>query len=209
MKYESRKNEKEQYMVKKKPSLYQVPKQNYITISGEGDPNKPDFSRHVGALYPIAYPIKFNYKFSFKNDPEKEAPDGYDNFRVFPLEGVWTSYSKDPTKKDQFIYTIMIRQPYFVTEDMFEQAKDAAMEKEDNPLIDEVKFEAIEDGLCAHILHVGPFDDEPATFEKLDTFIGEQGLKRKDYYHREIYLSDFRKSKPENLKTILRVKVEK
>ena len=208
MKYESRKNEKEQYMVKKKPSLFQVPKQNYITISGEGDPNKPDFAKHIGALYPIAYPIKFNFKFSFKSDPDKESPDGYDDFRVFPLEGVWSSHSSDPTQKDKFIYTIMIRQPYFVTEEMFSQAQNAAIEKEDNELIEQVKFQTIEDGLCAHIMHVGPFDDEPATFEKLHAFIDEQGLKRKGYDHREIYISDFRRTKPENLKTILRVQVE-
>ena len=209
MKYESRKNEKEFYVVKKKPSLTEIPKQNFITITGEGDPNKPEFSERVGALYSIAYPIKMNFKFSFKNDPDKQAPDGFDDFRVFPLEGVWSSYSKDPTKKDQFIYTIMIRQPYFVTPDMFDYAIDAAKKKSENPLLDEVKFETLEDGLCVHMLHMGPFDDEPASFEMINEFCEKESLKRIGWEHREIYLSDFRRTKPENLKTILRIQVEK
>lgn len=209
MKYESRKNEKEIYVVKKKPSLIEVPKQNFITISGEGDPNQPEFSERVGALYSVAYPIKMNYKFSFKNDPEKKATDGFDDFRVFPLEGVWSSHSTDPTKKDQFIYTIMIKQPYFVTEDMFDQSIDSAKEKKGNPLLDEVKFETFEDGLCVHMLHVGPFDDEPASFELMNEFCEKEGLKRIGWEHKEIYLSDFRRTKPENLKTILRFSVTK
>lgn len=209
MKYESRKNEKELYVAKKQPALVDVPMQNFITIKGEGNPNKPDFSDRVGALYSVAYPIKMNFKFSYKNDPGKQAPDGFDDFMVFPLEGVWSSHSTDPTDKDQFIYTIMIKQPYFVTEDMFEQALDAAKDKKSNPLLDQVKFESLEDGRCIQMLHVGPFDDEPASFEKMKEFQESEGLKRVGYEHKEIYLSDFRRSKPENLKTILRYKVEK
>lgn len=209
MKYESRKNEKELYVVKKAPSLITVPPQNFIAISGEGDPNQPEFSERVGALYSIAFPIKMNYKFSFKNDPDKKAEDGFDDFTVFPLEGVWSSHSKDPTQKDQFIYTIMIRQPYFITEEMFEDALAKAKEKSGDPLLDEVRFVGMEDGLCVHILHPGPFDDEPATFEKMQEYVEENGLKRMGWEHREIYLSDFRRTKPENLKTIIRYKVEK
>lgn len=209
MKYESRKNEAEFYKVSAKPSLVQIPKQNFITISGKGDPNKPDFSKRIGALYPIAYPIKMNFKFSFKNDPDKEKPDGYDDYKIFPLEGVWSSYSNDPKEKDKFTYTIMIRQPYFITVDMFDYALDRAKEKEDNPLLDQVKFETIEDGLCVHMLHKGPFDDEPESFEKMQAFADENDLKRKNKNHREIYLGDFRRTKPENLKTILRYQVEK
>ncbi len=207
MKYESRKNDKEFYVVKKAPSLVKVPPQNFITISGEGDPNRPEFSDRVGALYSAAYPIKMGYKHSFKNEPGKKAE--FDDFTVFPLEGVWSSHSADPTQKDQFIYTIMIRQPYFVTEDMFEDALTKAKEKGGDPLHNEVKFETIEDGLCVHMLHQGPFDDELESFKIMQEFVEENNLKRLGFEHREIYLSDFRKSKPENLKTILRYRVEK
>lgn len=209
MKYESKKNESEFYKVSKKPAIVTVPKQNLITISGEGDPNKEPFSKKIGTLYSVAYPIKMGFKNSFKAAPGKHAPDGFDDFTVFPLEGVWSSHVLDPTRKDQFIYTIMIRQPYFVTEDMVGEALDKAKKKNDNPLLDEVKFETIEDGLCVHMLHIGPFDDEPASFEKMIEFTETEGLKRIGWEHREIYLGDFRKSKPENLKTILRFKVER
>jgi hypothetical protein len=169
-----------------------------------------------------------NYKFSFKDNPGKREHVDFDDFMVFPLEGVWSSYSTDATQKDQFKYKIMIRQPYFVTEDMFKDAIMSAKEKlskssngEDVKsqssdektnklqLLNQVKFETMEDSLCVHMLHQGPFDDEPESFAQMDEFTNTNNLKRLGKEHREIYLGDFRRTKPENLKTILRYKVEK
>lgn len=110
--------------------------------------------------------------------------------------------------KDELLYTIMIRQPEFVTTEVFEKALNEVKKKKPHPLLDEVVFEEIEDGLSVQMLHVGPYDDELITFEKMKTFINEQNLTIVSLKHREIYLSDFRKVTPDKLKTVLRYRVE-
>lgn len=133
-------------------------------------------------------------------------------YTVYPLEGVWdlTEEGKQSQvlNKDELLYTIMIRQPEFVTTEVFEKALNEVKKKKPHPLLDEVVFEEIEDGLSVQMLHVGPYDDELITFEKMKTFINEQNLTIVSLKHREIYLSDFRKVTPDKLKTVLRYRVE-
>ncbi len=201
MKHEWRKDEKEIYLPKEQPVLITLPKMKYITITGKGNPNNDDFTRRIETLYPLAYAIKMLPK-------KGVAPSGYFEYAVYPLEGTW-SLSEEGKKmqglnKDELLYTIMIRQPGFVTNDIFEKALEAVKKKSPGPLFDEVKFEELEDGLCAQILHVGPFDDEPRSFEKLNSFIEASNCMRATLMHKEIYLSDFRKTEKDKLKTVLR-----
>lgn len=205
MKHEWRKHEKELYVPKAKPTLVTIPKQSFITIKGQGNPNHEDFSERIGVLYSIAYAIRMMPKKGY-------TPDGYFEYTVYPLEGVWDlteeGRNSEILNKDELLYTIMIRQPEFVTPEIFEKALNEVKKKKPHPILDDVVFEEIEDGLSVQMLHVGPYDDEPMTFEKMKEFIKEQNLKIVSLKHREIYLSDFRKVTPDKLKTVLRYRVE-
>ena len=206
MKHEYRKHEKELYLPKTKPELITIPKQKFIIIDGKGDPNSVSFTEKVGTLYTIAYAIKNFYKTNY-------IPDGYFDYTVYPLEGVWdlSEKGKESNKliKKELLYTIMIRQPDFVTEEMFISALNNVKNKRDNKLFDEVRFETMEDGLAVQIMHIGPYDDEPQSFNKMKEFIEDNNLKILDSRHREIYISDARKVDKENLRTVLRYKVSK
>lgn len=209
MKYEWRKNEKSIYGAKDQPEFIVLPSQNYITIKGKGNPNHDNFLQRVGVLYSMSYQVKSIYKGLCAKEPEKYAHSGYNDYTVFPLEGIWTSSSSDPLDKDCFIYTIMIKQPEGITKEMFEAALQVVEKKKPHPLLKEVAFEAIEDGECVQMMHKGPFDDEPLSFAKMDEFIRENGGKRLNPYHREIYLTDARKTAPEKKKTILRYQISR
>lgn len=209
MKYDWKKQEKHLYGKKKKPEIVTVPLQKFLTIKGEGDPNNQDFSARVGTLYPVAWKIKMGFKKFYQAHEENQSEFDYSEFAIFPLEGIWsTKNTADITDKASFEYKIMLRQPDWITQEMFETALAAMAEKETNELLQELCFETIEDGKCVQMLHVGSFDDEPASFQKMNQFVKEQGLTRRSYLHREIYLNDARKTPPEKRQTILRYQVE-
>lgn len=202
MKYEWRKQEKALYGAKKSPALVTIPAQSYIMLSGKGDPNDVDFSNRVGALYSLAYEVKSAYKAA----PSRE---GIEDFAVYPLEGIWQKAEGDRLEKEKLEYTIMIRQPDFVTEGLVKEVLEAVKVKKPNLLYEEIRFGTMGGGLCVEMLHVGAFDDEPASFEKMDRFAEAQELKRLKDSHREIYLSNADRVEKEKLKTILRYAVAK
>ncbi|HWQ58057.1 MAG TPA: GyrI-like domain-containing protein [Clostridia bacterium] len=209
MKYECKKDQNALLGAKQTPEIIVVPRWNFIALGGEGDPNQEDFTEHVGALYSLAYTLKFAYKAACVKDPGISAQSGYDDFSVFPLEGVWnTKNTADPRDKASYLYTIMIRQPDFITKDLFEAALETARRKKPHPLLGEIAFLSMEDGLCVQALHAGPFDDEPATFVRMDRLVAERGYARAAHIHREIYFSDTRKTTPEKLRTILRYRIK-
>lgn len=111
--------------------------------------------------------------------------------------------------KNELIYTLMIRQPRFVNDEVFNRAMKIVKRKKAHKLLDKVKFESIKDSLSVQMLHIGPYDDEPITFKIMQKFCDENNLRLRTKVHREIYLSDFRKTNPEKLKTVLRYKVER
>lgn len=209
MKHEWRKKEKEFYMPKAKAEVIKVPEFNFLTISGKGNPNNPEFAEYIGALYPICYGIKMGLK---KNPILK----GYVDYTVYPLEGVWDiseeakqKYTKETKlNKDDLVFKLMIRQPNFVTEEYALDVIDLVKRKKDNLLLNEVKFEKITEGKCIQMLHIGSYDDEPKTFSIMEEYAQNQNLERISKVHREIYLSDFRKAPPEKLKTVLRFNVK-
>lgn len=206
MKFEWRKEEKEIYLPKGIQVL-DLPEYNYITITGTGNPNQPDFSEHIQALYPIAYGIRMALKKGQLGDPFE--------YTVYPLEGVWTTSdgSKNETlNKDALVYKIMIRQPDLATEELFDEIKENVIAKKSNQYFTDVKWESYQDGKVIEAMHTGPFDTEIETFKKMHEFMEENNLERTtlmgDYQHREIYLSDFRKVTPDKLKTVLRYKLK-
>jgi len=204
MKYEWRKNDKTLYLPKGEPEIINVPSMKFLMLKGRGNPNEDAFSNAVGVLYSLAYAIKMMPK-------SGEKPEGYFEYTVFPLEGIWdldvSGGENAILDKDKLIYTIMIRQPEFVTEETFERAVEITKKKKFHPLISSVSFGTMEEGLCVQMMHTGSYDEEPASFGLIEKFCEEKGLKRKEKIHREIYISDIRKTEISKLKTVLRVRV--
>lgn len=206
LKYEWKKEEKEFYLPKEKPTLVKVPKAKYFCIKGKGNPNGEDFSNRIGVLYSLAYSVRMMPKNGF-------TPDGYFEYTVYPLEGLWdiTEEGKksETLNKDELLYTIMIKQPDFVNEEVVKKAFEIANKKKPTQLLEEAYFDEIEDGLAVQILHIGSYDTEPESFNKMKDFINENNFKIKSLVHREIYLSDARKIEKDKLKTVLRYMVTK
>ncbi len=210
---------KDLYLPGTSPSIIEVPPIPFIMIDGTGDPNEGEgaYSQALEVLYGLTYTIKMS-KMS------GAAPAGYFEYVVPPLEGLWwiDGYVFDGGAigpKDKFIWISLIRQPDFVTDEVFAQAQEQLWKKKQLEAIDRARFEIFEEGLCAQAMHRGPYDDEPATVSKLAAFIAEEGytedisdaidpfpLTRR---HHEIYLSDPRKAAPENLKTVIRHPIRK
>ncbi|HEY8389352.1 MAG TPA: GyrI-like domain-containing protein [Clostridia bacterium] len=206
MKHDYKKHEKELYCPKDESELVVVPKQKFFCIKGKGNPNEKDFSERIGVLYSLAYAVKMMPKNGF-------VPEGYFEYTVYPLEGLWdlTEEGKksEVLNKDELLYTIMIRQPDFVNDEIMKKAFEIVNKKKPHPLLKEVFFDEIEDGLSVQIMHIGSYDDEPQSFGKMKDFIQNNGLKLKTLVHREIYLSDSRKVAKEKQKTILRYMVSR
>jgi hypothetical protein len=182
----------------KVPSVVEVPDMKFLMIDGEGDPNTSQcFKDAVEALYSTAYTLKFMLK------PANLLP--YD-YVVPPLEGLWwmddmNLFSLE--NKYMWKWTLMIMQPEFITEEHVANAIKKAGAKKSLPALPGIRFEKYAEGLSAQIMHIGPFAEEGPTIEKLHRFIQENGYQRNEKHH-EIYLSDFRKTAPEKLKTIIR-----
>jgi hypothetical protein len=182
----------------------------FFMVDGMGNPNTNlDYKTALDILYGLSYGIKMS-KMS------GTQPDGYVDFVVPPLEGLWWfkdgGVIMDILDKDNFCWTSMVRQPEFVTNEVFETAKTALSQKKPDMNLSRVRFEKFTEGVCAQIMHIGAYDDEPATIAILEKFIGESGYipdftsKRR---HHEIYLSDPRKTAPEKLKTVIRYPIRK
>ena len=204
MKHEWRKQEKNLYIPKQKPELITVPEHKFFMIKGKGNPNNEEFSEKVGVLYSLAYAIRMMPKQGY-------TPEGYNEYTVYPLEGIWDlteeGRKSDIFNKDELLYTIMIRQPDFVTKEVVDKAFENVRKKKPHPFLNDVTFSTIKDGLSVQMLHVGSYDNEPETFEVMKEFIKDNNLKRSFLQHREIYLSDVRRVEPEKLKTVLRYMV--
>ena len=201
MKYEWRKQEKELYAVKTKAVLVNVPKQKLITIKGKGNPNEEDFSNGISALYSVAYGIKMLFKKAALNNE-------INDFTVFPLEGLWQKGDKVEFDKNDLSYILMIKQPTLITEEIYYQALEIVKQKKPNDLYKEIAFKEFEEEKAIQILHLGSFDDEPQSFEKMDKLVTELQLKRTSNVHLEIYLTNKNRTSEEKQKTILRYSVE-
>lgn len=206
MKKEWRKHEKNIYLPKNKPEFINVPAFNYFAIKGQGDPNDEAFIDYITVLYSLSYGARMSYKW-------KCSPENYYEYTVYPLEGVWdladkSKYVPGIVDKTNFAFELMIRQPSFVTEDVANQIIELVKKKKPQDLLSEVEFKTIFEGSCVQMMHFGSYDDEPQSFEIMNEYCKKENLKRASMKHREIYISDPRKTKPENLKTILRYKVE-
>lgn len=203
MKIDYKKDYKELYLPKG-ISIINIPKMKFIVIEGEGDPNNnKEFQDMMKALYSFSYTVKMSYK--------KNKPEGYYEYTVFPLEGVWDliDKSKPSTDKSNFKFRIMIRQPDFLNKELYNKFLLEVKNKKPNKYLDKMIYEEIEEGLCCETIHIGSYDDEPSTFNKMEEYCKANGYERTSKIHREIYLSDPRKTTNDRLRTLLRFKVNK
>ena len=209
MAFDFKKEYKEFYMPKNKPSIVTVPAMNYIAVRGKGDPNQEDgeYKQAIGLLYGIAFTIKMSKK-------GNHQIDGYFDYVVPPLEGFWWQDGMigiDYAHKDQFNWISVIRLPDFVTKADFDWAVTEATAKKKQDF-SRAEFFRYDEGLCVQCMHIGSYDDEPATVEMMHRFMTEQGYTQDitdQRMHHEIYLSDARKVAPEKLKTIIRHPIRK
>jgi len=201
-KYEWRRTEKDFYLAKTSPAAIDVPPMNYFVVDGAGSPADEEFQAVVGLLYTLSYTIRMMPKSGW-------MPPDYREYTVFPLEGLWRMAPGDwlpggGLDKSKLQYRLMIRQPWFVTPEVVERARESARKKVSAELLARASFETMNDGLSVQMMHVGPYDTEPETFAAMNAFLASRGLKRTDDVHREIYLSDPRRVAPEKNRTTLR-----
>jgi hypothetical protein len=205
MKHEWRKKEKHIYLPKGQPKLIELPTFKYITIKGQGNPNNEDFARHVQTLYSIAYGIRMSYKWD-------NPPNGYYEYTVYPLEGFWdlidhSKYVPGQVDKDNLKYEIMLRQPDFLDQKLFDQVMEIVKKKKAGLDYDLVELKDINEGLCVQMLHKGSYESEPQSFSLMEKYAKENGYERQSKVHKEIYLKDPKKTDPDKLQTVLRFKV--
>ena len=204
MAFDYKKEYKEFYLPKRKPELITVPPMNFIAVGGKGNPNEEGgaYKESIGLLYGIAFTIKMSKKGDHRID-------GYFDYVVPPLDGLWWQEGTegiDYSRKEDFEWISMIRLPEFVTRDEFDWAIAEAEAKKKTDF-SKVEFFTYDEGLCVQCMHLGAYDDEPATIEAMDTFARAQGYQPDmggQRFHHEIYLSDVRRCKPENLRTVIR-----
>ena len=207
MTFDYKKEYKEYYLPKNKPVLVSIPTMNYI--NGHGDPNdeKGEYKDALSLLYSIAFTLKMSYKTDYHIE-------GYFSYVVPPLEGLWwqnNSNTIDYQHKEDFNWISMIRLSDFITKKDVDWAITTANAKKQKSH-SQVYFFTLEEGLCVQCMHRGSFDDEPATLELIHSYIDNNDLLTdisETRRHHEIYLSDPRKCKAENIKTVLRIPVRK
>ncbi|QOX65360.1 transcriptional regulator [Anoxybacterium hadale] len=237
-KLDYKKEYKDLYQPKAKPSLIRVPSITFLMVDGKGNPNDPagEYQTAVGLLYALSYAIKMSEK-----GPQR--PLGYFSYVVPPLEGLWwlsdnkeihsgvqESYrgehqthteekvsGEDYSKKDRFCWTSMIRQPEFINQEILDWAREEVLRKKPEFDPSTARLVSFEEGLCIQMMHLGPYDDEPRSLAEMEQFLEENNLcsavgqvlgDGTVRRHHEIYLNDPRKTAQDKLKTILRCPVE-
>ena len=210
MAFDYKKEYKEFYMPKNKPSIVEIPKMNYIAVRGKGNPNSEnsEYKATIGLLYAIAFTIKMSYKGTYKID-------GYFEYVVPPLEGFWWQDGSrngiDYKSKDKFNFISIIRLPDFVTKKDFDWAIEEATKKK-NEDFSNVEFLSYDEGVCVQCMHIGSYDNEPETVDIMHKYMLKNGYEldiNENRLHHEIYLSDPRRCDESKLKTVVRHPIKK
>lgn len=209
MAFDFKKEFRNLYQPKTKPSIVEVPPMRFLAVEGSGDPNDEDgaYKHALGLLYGVAYTLKMSYKTG-------HAIEGFYQYVVPPLEGFWWQdgvAGVDYADKSSFSWVSVIRVPEFVNDADFEWAIGAATAKKKLDF-SPVRLVEVNEGLCVQCMHIGPYDDEPATVAAMHEFAESQGYApdfSDERRHHEIYLSDPRKANPARMKTVIRHPIEK
>lgn len=226
MAFDFKKEYKDLYLPQALPTLLDVPAMGFAAVAGAGNPNEENgsYAEALGLLYALSYTVKMAKMGDWQ-------PDGYFDFTVPPLEGLWWTGEdgfdgRAIADKDALQWVSLIRLPDFVTPEVFAWARDQVAAKKPDLDVERARLIRFAEGPCAHIMHKGPYDDEPETIEALEAFVAASGLiddiaspasaevalDALDAdgsvpgirLHHEIYLGDPRRTKPENLRTVIR-----
>jgi hypothetical protein len=174
------------------PSLIDIPPLNFLMMDGRGKPSGNDFQKAASTLYPLAYTLKFMVR----------AARGID-YHVMPMEVRW----RVNREKKEFAWTMMLMQPEYVTRELVDEARQKVLSKVDATLLERVRFESFAEGTCVQFMHVGPYEGMDSALEKMLVAADVQGYAVPVRNVHDIYLNDVRKTKPENLKAIMRLPV--
>ena len=210
MAFDFKKEYREYYLPPQTPVIVVIPPMNYVAVRGKGNPNDEDseYRASIELLYGIAFTIKMS-KMSKMGD---RRIDGYFDFVVPPLEGLWWSETGevDYGRKQDFHFISMLRLPDFVTKEDFDWAVETATKKKKKDF-SKAEFFHYEEGRCVQCMHVGSYDMEPVTIGKMKAFAAQEGLTiaiDDVRLHHEIYLSDPRKTAADKIKTVIRYPVK-
>ena len=202
-KIDYKKTEKPLYFPPAHPVVLTVPAMNFLMVEGKGSPQREEYQQAIRLLYSIAFTIKMSRL-------SDNFPEGYHDYVVPPLEGLWDLGPSgfDSSHKEDWSWVALIRQPDFVTSSVLERAKQEAARKKGAALdFSRIRLATLEEGLCVQMMHIGPYEEEPVSFEKIQAFLEQnhyRDLSASGCRHHEIYLSDPRRTAPERLKTVLR-----
>ena len=207
MAFDYKKEYKEFYQPPSEPQFVTVPAMTFAAVRGQGDPNDPtgEYKAAIELLYGLLYTIKMS---------KRNPPEGYFEYVVPPLEGLWWQegvHGVDYTRKADFRWISLIRLPEFATKAVFDRAIREATEKKQRDF-SSVEFFSWAEGLCVQCMHIGPYDDEPATVAAMEAYARAQGYEpdfSQGRFHHEIYLSDVRRGQPEKLKTVIRQPIKR
>lgn len=207
MAFDFKKEYKEFYLPPRQPQILEIPEFRFVAVRGRGDPNAEDgeYTQALAVLYALAFTVKMSKMGG-------AVPAGYFDFVVPPLEGLWQQEGVqgiDYSRKELFRWVAMLRLPDFVAAETLDWAKAEALRKKGLDCSGAELF-TLREGLCVQAMHLGPYDDEPATIRQMTDHARAAGY-RMDYsaerLHHEIYLSDPRRTAPEKLKTVIRLPV--
>lgn len=204
--FDVKKSLREFYLPPTRPTIVDVPAMTFVMVDGAGDPNDEQgaYARAVQALYSLTYTIKMSPRAG-------RAPEGFFEFAVPPLEGLWTfpleQFDGVHVPKDALIWTSMIRLPEFVTPEVLDWARTEVARKKKDVDVSRARVETWAEGLCVQIMHIGPYDTEPESVARMHAWVESQDYVidlSDERRHHEIYLGDPRRSAPDTLKTVVR-----
>jgi hypothetical protein len=194
------------YLPPTRPVIVDVPAMTFVMVDGAGNPNDEggEYARAVQALYSLTWTIKMSAR-------SGRQPPGFFEFTVPPLEGLWTfpvdQFDGVHVPKDALTWTSMIRVPEFVTPDVLEATRAEVARKKPDIDTSRARVESWTEGVCVQMMHLGPYDTEPASVARMHAFAAAEGFAvdlSDQRRHHEIYLGDPRRSAPEKLRTVVR-----
>ena len=183
------------------PAVVDIPCFNFLMIDGRGDPNtSKEYKEAVSALFTLSYSLKFHIKKSLGID-----------YGVLPLEGLWwaedmATFTKGG--KDAWLWTMRILQPEWINAGMAAHMQIESFQKKGLPALKQIRFETYSEGVSVQLMHLGPFSSEGPNIARMHSFADQNGYQRRGKHH-EIYLTDFTRTAPEKMKTILRQPLDK
>lgn len=178
----------------KVPTLLEVPAMNFLMLDGRGKPDGKGFAQAAEVLFPLAYTLKWSIRLACDVD-----------YHVMPMEVCWHVNRE----KKEFGWTMMLMQPEYVTPEWVAEARQKVLPKVDATLLEQVRFESFAEGMCVQFLHVGPYEGMDAAMERMVAHAEQKGYRIPVRNAHDIYLNDIRKTKPENLKAVMRFAVAK